>query len=284
MESLGLPKRWFEKLSPALHEGLPLSIANVSRSRSSVFDACFYDRTDKRLVVVEFKAAESYDIGYPCGDFCDSMAVYVVLSAMNGRSQKDALPSSAQRIQLSIPDNFEELCEEYLSECKNLHCVTFGESSSLKRIGNGAFWGSGLREVHIPDSVEELCTKCFYECENLSRVTFGMSSSLKLIASEAFYRTLLTEIDIPDGVEELCEKCFFGCMSLSRVTFGESSSLKRIGNRAFVRALLTEIHIPNNVEELCKKCFCACESLSRVVFSETSSLKRIGKQAFFCLA
>ena len=43
-----------------------------------------------------------------------------------------------------------------VSECENLSRVTFGESSSLKRIGERAFWGSGVREIHIPDGIERL--------------------------------------------------------------------------------------------------------------------------------
>ena len=66
-----------------------------------------------------------------------------------------------------------------LYKCWSLSRVTFGESSSLKLIGNKAFFRSGVYEIHIPNSVEELCDGCFSECENLSRVTFGESSSLK---------------------------------------------------------------------------------------------------------
>ena len=66
-------------------------------------------------------------------------------------------------------------------DCKSLSRVTFGEYSSLKMIGHGAFYGSGLEEIDIPDSVEELGDGCFCNCRSLSRVTFGESPSLKLI-------------------------------------------------------------------------------------------------------
>ena len=34
--------------------------------------------------------------------------------------------------------------------CERLSLVTFGESSSLKLIGNGAFWGSDVPKIHVP--------------------------------------------------------------------------------------------------------------------------------------
>ena len=63
--------------------------------------------------------------------------------------------------------------------------MTFGESSSLKRIGVDAFYHSGLIEIRIPDSVEEVCDTCFYMCMNLSRITFGQSSQLRVVGVRA---------------------------------------------------------------------------------------------------
>ena len=81
---------------------------------------------------------------------------------------------------VSVPDALEELRQGSFSRRENLSRVTFGESSSLKRIR------SGIGEIHIPDGVEDPCEECFAKCETLSRVTFGESSSLKLIGMCAF--------------------------------------------------------------------------------------------------
>lgn len=58
---------------------------------------------------------------------------------------------------VSIPDAFEELCEECFYKCENLSRVTFCESPSLRLIWHGAFFGSCLTETHTPNGVEELC-------------------------------------------------------------------------------------------------------------------------------
>ena len=44
-------------------------------------------------------------------------------------------------VEIHIPDSVEELCEACFYGCESLSRVTFGESSSLKLIGNGAFLG-----------------------------------------------------------------------------------------------------------------------------------------------
>ena len=159
--------------------------------------------------------------------------------------------------------------------------VTFGESSSLKLIGDRAFCESGVVEFHIPEGVGELCESCFAFCFSLSRLTFGESSSLKLVSSAALSKSSVREIHIPDSVEELCDACFDSCSSLSCVTFGESSSMRRIGAGAFSCSRVSDIHIPDSVEEVCESCFYRCERLSRVTFGESSSLKRIGARAFY---
>ena len=100
-----------------------------------------------------------------------------------------------------------EICEDSFRNCKSLSCVTFGESSSLKLIGSGAFQGSGVREIHIPDGVEELREDSFCNCKSLSRVTFGESSSLKLIGRHAFRGSDVVEIHVPNGIEGLLRRC-----------------------------------------------------------------------------
>ena len=146
-------------------------------------------------------------------------------------------------VAISIPDSVRELCDGCFKGCNNLRRVTFGDSSSLERIGVSCFKGTDVREVIIPDSVRELCDGCFKGCMALRRVKFGFSSSLERIGVEAFGAVLdrwgdhiscnLVTIFIPNSVRELGDRCFQGCRRLRRVMFGSSSSLERIGVQCF---------------------------------------------------
>ena len=53
-------------------------------------------------------------------------------------------------------------------QCESLSHVTFGSSSSLKRIGKWELSASGRQVIHIPDNVEELSAECFLQCKRAS--------------------------------------------------------------------------------------------------------------------
>ena len=90
--------------------------------------------------------------------------------------------------------------------CAVLSRVTFGESSSLKVIGDEAFSETSLSEISIPDRVESLGEKCLFGCPMLSRLTFGTLSSLQVIGARAFHETGLKEIRVPYRLENFVRK------------------------------------------------------------------------------
>ena len=144
---------------------------------------------------------------------CDTNSSFVcsnwLLLSKDGRCCYSCIGELKEAV---IPDSVEELCEERFSGCASLSRVTFGESSSLKLVGMGAFCETGLREIRIPDSAEELCEECFQGGGNLFRVTFGESSSLKLISEGAFVWCGFLEIFRPGHLEE---QGFFKPLSLT---------------------------------------------------------------------
>ena len=147
------------------------------------------------------------------------MEMYVVLSGMR-RQNNSGWPHLMRMAQLVlIPKCVEEISEVYFSGFGLLSRVTFGESSSLKLIGNNASCRSSVREIRCPDSLEALCEGCFSKCRNLSHATFDESSSLKVIGNGAFQKSGMREIHLPGSLEALCDECFCECRNLSRVTF-----------------------------------------------------------------
>ena len=214
--------RRFEGLSHVLHENIPFSIVKISCSTSTIFVGDLYDRVDERKVVAEVGASEVFDEGKSCVDSGDkshefllddcheSFVVYLVLSGernLLSRQNNSGFHCLTERVQMvSIPDSVEELCDECFCDCESISRVTFGDRSSLKRIGKKAFRECGLREIRIPDSVEELCDECFCGCMSLSRVIFGDSSSLKRIGKESSWGSSETEIRIPGRIERLVRK------------------------------------------------------------------------------
>ena len=87
--------------------------------------------------------------------------------------------------------------------CESLSRVIFGKSSSLKRIGEQAFFGCSMLEIVIPARVEAVGEKCFKLCSRLTSVNLGESSSLKRIGRECFAFSNLSHFRIPKIVESL---------------------------------------------------------------------------------
>ena len=240
------------KLESSLHEELPLATPRSSAIPTEEFSV------SDRPILFSVQNADKEMLIKELDKIRDSNATIIVtpeiLDFLANPENKEILAVFKARVQsVSIADEVEDIPDEYFANWKNLSRVTFGEASSLKRIGRGAFRGSGLREIHIPDGVEELCERCFFVCQSLSRVTFGSDSSLKHIGREAFLGSGLREIHIPDGVEKLCNECFLGCKSLSRVTFGTGSTLNHINGTVFEDSALREVYAPRNVERLIRQ-------------------------------
>jgi lactocepin len=124
--------------------------------------------------------------------------------------------------------------------------------STIKAIGEGAFYGSTLSEIDLGDitSIEDgllagtqittitisnkitsIGSEAFADCANLESVVFESGSALKYIGDSAFTGcTALTQITLPDGVETMGSRVFAYCTSLESVVL---PSLKSLGGYTF---------------------------------------------------
>ncbi len=98
-----------------------------------------------------------------------------------------------------IPDGITEIGDDAFYDCYGLTDVYLPES--IKRIGNGAFSGSGITSIEIPKHVEHIGSFAFNHCNELM------------------------DIIIPDSVKYIGELVFagFDCASEKRSIFCETS-------------------------------------------------------------
>ena len=87
--------------------------------------------------------------------------------------------------------NIESYAFEYT---KNLTSVTI--PTTVKKIGQGAFFRSGLTSAVIPDGVDTIASRTFGWCEKLALVT------------------------LPSSMKEIGFTAFYGCKSLKNITVG----------------------------------------------------------------
>ena len=120
-----------------------------------------------------------------------------------------------------------------------IECVKL--PSSLKFIGNQAFWGAKkLKSVSIPDGVYYIGVQAFYHCESLERIC--IPNSVNYIESDAFgICASLQEIVLPSEILSIECRLFYAC------------------------EVLEELVIPNNVSKICENAFWNCKHLKSII-------------------
>ena len=132
--------------------------------------------------------------------------------------------------------------------CTNLTTVNFAPNSRLKAIGNGTFYGTGIKNIEIPASVTYIGHQAFRVCESLTAITIPAG-----VTSLGF------SIDVWSGVFQSCKK-------LETVTFAPGSQLKIIGAGTFEECnSLKSVTIPAGVTHIGAMAFTDCTSITSII-------------------
>ena len=162
--------------------------------------------------------------------------------------------------EVCLPKNIEIIENEAFSGCSELHSVTWNckcnaipancfyecvnlkvfDFSTIKEIGQYAFYKSGLQEVRLPKNIESILEGAFYVCSELQFVEWNCKCDV-----------------IPAD-------CFLGCSNLMQFDF---SGIKKIGGRAFYESGLQEVCLTGNTEVVSKKAFSCCKILRTVIWN-----------------
>ena len=123
---------------------------------------------------------------------------------------------------LIIPKGIKSIESYCFSECYSLEYVRIPET--VNRIGDGAFYSSGLKDLVIPHSVRSIGNNAFRQC------------------------MWLDFVEIPYGVLSIGKGAFANCQGMKAVLFPQS--LKCIGEGAFSGSSIMKFYIPQNVEAI----------------------------------
>lgn len=151
--------------------------------------------------------------------------------------------------------------------------------SSLRRIGDGAFFGcAGLERVTIPKNVENIGVGAFAFCTSLSGITVEQGNSHYCSTSGVLFKGAPTDwIDFVKYELVLWPaKCNPGHLSILN---GADLQLRAISAYAYSGCRdLTSINIPTGVETIGAHAFSGCSNA--VLIDVPYSVKSIGEAAF----
>ena len=203
---------------------------------------------------------------------------------------------------LVIPEDITSIGREAFYGCKSLRSVIIPEGvtsigygafrssgvskvvipSSLKAVGEFAFDGCPLNDVHISDLAAWCRISYDHHNDSLSEYARPQTYNLYLngmlvkdlvipedityIGDHAFRGcSSLTNVVIPGRVTQIGKKAFFGCSNLMSVTIQEGVS--GIGWRSFINcSRLTSVTIPDSVTSIGNYAFSGCSNLEFVFY------------------
>ena len=84
-----------------------------------------------------------------------------------------------------------EIYENAFRNCENL--VEFNFPSNLMKIGNGAFYGTGIKEARLPATVRFIDNYSFSNCENLKRIFAYKNENLIIESTEVKEKIIYME-------------------------------------------------------------------------------------------
>lgn len=197
------------------------------------------------------------------------------------------------------------------ADCTNLANITFEEDSTLKEIGNLAFWNCAISEFVVPATVTKLGSATvtnttmapFKDCKNLKSVTLPDNWAImrnRFNGCDALEEVLVTDnnsqyISVDGVILSLdgTELVYFPAGKAVGEAYTVPETVKVIGDYSFFHtrvtsatnyiadyAKISELVITSNVTEIGTYAFEYCEDLVKVTFAGNGKLSSIGNYAF----
>lgn len=156
--------------------------------------------------------------------------------------------------------------------------------STLKTIGNGAFYSTDIKTLNIPNSVTSIGDECMAGCIYLTEVhlpegltslpgsifqscsalkTLELPANITSIPTWAFDCSGLETIVIPDAVETIMEGAFSSCGSLVNVTFGKSVNTIESDAFSYCESLVS-VDLPASLKVISSTAFADCPALEAI--------------------
>ena len=180
------------------------------------------------------------------------------------------------------------LGEQAFGACVNLTGLTLNEPVTIREMGYGCFWGSGLTTASL-DKIQGLTSlpdSAFIECYGLVETGLDKNTTIQSIGTNAFaYCHGLTDTGLGanTSITTIDEYAFVGCDHLADTGLGTNERITTIGNYAFKdckNLRLTGLETNTTVSSLGEHCFEGTDMSGGLVLPRGSKITMLPKYAF----
>lgn len=163
-----------------------------------------------------------------------------------------------------VPEGVTALNQEVFAWRRNLTSVTLPEG--LTSIPRSAFKNCSLQHIHLPSTLKTIGERAFYAA---IKGEITLPEGLTSIGQQAFAGCSFTSLHIPESITKIEKDAFASCVKLTDIVLPES--LTCIEEQAFECCKsLQSIRIPAGVTSIGKNAFAYCDELAEIYVDEAN--------------
>lgn len=175
---------------------------------------------------------------------------------------------------LNMPQGVTEIGTRTFGGCKSLDVEL---PPQLERIGDKAFYRSGIKNAILPDTVRSIGSGAFEQTRSMVSAT--LPTTITAVPERMFYASYVERVSLPVGLQSIGKAAFFNCMHLTDLQLPEGlitiegsafsgctvlkeltlpGSLKHVGEKVFGGSNIEIVHVEEGITELAPVMFADC--------------------------
>jgi len=175
---------------------------------------------------------------------------------------------------LNMPQGVTEIGKRTFGGCKSLDVEL---PPQLERIGDKAFYCSGIKNAILPDTVCSIGSGAFEQTRSMVSAT--LPTTITAVPERMFYASYVERVSLPVGLQSIGKAAFFNCMHLTDLQLPEGlitiegsafsgctvlkeltlpGSLKHVGEKVFGGSNIEIVHVEEGITELAPVMFADC--------------------------
>lgn len=175
---------------------------------------------------------------------------------------------------LNMPQGVTEIGNRTFGGCKSLDVEL---PPQLERIGDKAFYRSGIKNAILPDTVRSIGSGAFEQTRSMVSAT--LPTTITAVPERMFYASYVERVSLPVGLQSIGKAAFFNCMHLTDLQLPEGlitiegsafsgctvlkeltlpGSLKHVGEKVFGGSNIEIVHVEEGITELAPVMFADC--------------------------